>query len=118
MAGLSNIVYKAEVNVEDTEDLEYNDNTVIVRILRKDVVNEVNAFNPYNAQAQIYLESQKIGPEAIFEDKEIKCQEFLRGWQLSKKQMLEQKYRLWMMQPLADFLNNNVNPDDFGGKIN
>ena len=118
MNGLSNIVYKAEVNIQDTEDLELDDNTVIVRINRKDVVNEVNAFNPYNAQAQNYLESQRIGPKIIHEDKEIKCQKFIRGWQLQKKQMLEQNSRLWMMQPLADFLDNNVNPDDFGGKIN
>lgn len=118
MAGLSNIVFKAEVNVEDCSDLEFNENELIVRILRKDVVNEVNAFNPYNSSVQSYLESQKIGPISIFEDKEIKVQEYLRGWQLQKDQMMEQKYRLWMMQPLADFLNNNVNPDDFGGKIN
>jgi len=30
--------------------------------------------------------------------------------------MDQQSYRLWMMQALAGFLDNKVNPDDFGGK--
>ena len=116
-SGLSNIVYLAEVNAKNCEELEANEDTFIVRLQRKDQVNDASAFNPYSLKIQNYLTSQKIGPDTIYEDNEIKVDEFIRGWQPKKSDMDQQNFRLWMMQPLADFLNNNVDQNDFGGKL-
>jgi len=77
-----------------------------------------NCFNPYTDDVQKHIEDQGIGPLVIFEDDKIKIQEFIYNQEMKRPDMLRQDYRLWIMMALADFLDNNVEPEKYFKKPN
>lgn len=90
---------------------------VVAKLKLRTAVDD-NSFNPYTETAQNYLESQLIGPLVLYDDEHIKIQEFIYNNPMSRDDMLQQNYRLWMMMPLADFLDNDAPKEMFGKKPN
>jgi len=118
LSGLSNIVFAAEAMNDFFEEGNLSKPKHVVAKLKLRNAVDDNSFNPYTESSQSYLESQRIGPLVIHDDDAIKIQEYVYNIPMTRDNMCQQNYRLWMMMPLADFLDNDAPKKDFGGKPN
>ena len=75
-----------------------------------------NNLNPFCKEAQAWLVLKKKGPAIIYQDELLSIEEYIYNWEMTISQMRDHKNRLWMMQSLADFLDNQVCHEKFGSK--
>jgi len=118
---MSNVVYSAEAKGDyfiegDMERPKH----VVVKVKRSDKLAfiEETSFNPYSSIIESLLAKGNIGPAMLYENDKIVIIEYIYNKGMNREMMLEQSYRLWIMQPLADFLNNKIDTKQFGGKAN